>query len=174
MKSALNNSSPLPIHRIIPFLLFALACREHTKNSPVEGGKTFQKPALIKKPPSSFNDTLVVGSNSAVFYTPDSLQMEKIQSVNEKNVMANIRHNCFFQMQYARSSLKDNWPRIRIIEVSRARFLLFVKTDGTKIYIDLNDKNDICGIFLFDGKKDPVLVDMPNVDTILGSYFRPG
>ncbi len=98
--------------------------------------------------------------------------MGKIQAVNEKNMMAQIQHDCHYQMQYARSSLNSDWPRVKIIEASRIRYLEFVKSDGTKIFIDLNDKNDICGIFLFDRKKDPILVDMPNVDTILGSYFR--
>jgi hypothetical protein len=75
-------------------------------------------------------------------------------------------------MQYARSSLNSDWPRVKIMEANRVRYLEFVKTDKTKIFIDLNEKNDICGLFLFDGKKDPILVDMPNVDTILGFYFR--
>ncbi len=37
--------------------------------------------------------------------------------------------------------------------------------------IDLNAKNNICGLYLFDTKKDPEPVDMPNVDTFLGFYF---
>ena len=45
------------------------------------------------------------------------------------------------------------------------------KSNKSKVSIDLNDKNDICGLFLFDGKKDPALVDMPNIDTQLGFYF---
>lgn len=86
--------------------------------------------------------------------------------------MANIKHDCYYQMQNARLSLKNDWPKVKIIEVSRARYLLFIKSAGTKMVIDLNDKNDICGIFLFDGKQDPVLVDMPNVDTFLNVYFK--
>ena len=39
------------------------------------------------------------------------------------------------------------------------------------MYIDLNARNNICGMYLFDPKKDPEFVDMPNVDTFLGFYF---
>ncbi len=92
--------------------------------------------------------------------------------VNEKNVMAYIKHDCYYQMQNARLSLKNDWPKVKIIEVSRARYLSFVKSTGAGIVIDLNEKNDICGLFLFDGKQDPVLVDMPNVDTFLNQYFN--
>jgi hypothetical protein len=169
---SVRSSGTLPIGWIIPVLFFVLACREQVKQTPVEEQKTARKSRIIKKPASSFNDTLVIKQKSAVFYSPDSLQMKKIEEVNEKNVMDMIRHDCHYQMQYARSSLKSDWPQVTIIEASNVRFLLFVKADGRKIFIDLNDKNDICGMFLFDGKKDPVMVDMPNVDTMLGNYFR--
>jgi len=165
-------SGPLRSGWIIPLLLLAVGCREQVKNAPAQIQKSVSKHAVIKKPPSSFNDTLVIEQRSAVFYNADSLQMKKIETVNEKNMMAQIRHDCHYQMQYARSSLKSDWPKVKIIEASKVQFLLFIKQDGRKICIDLNDKNDICGIFLFDGIKDPVLVDMPNVDTILGNYFR--
>ena len=98
--------------------------------------------------------------------------MERIQEVNEKNVMAYIKHDCYYQMQNARLSLKNDWPTVKIVEVSRVRYLSFVKSTGGEIVIDLNEKNDICGLFLFDGKQDPVLVDMPNVDTFLNQYFK--
>ncbi len=126
---------------------------------------------FIKKPPSSFGDTVIIDGESAVFYNPDSLQMERIKSVNEKRVYATITHDCYYMMQNARNVIRQYWPRIRIVEVIKARYLLFVKKDKSKICIDLNAKNNICGLFLFDPKKDPELVDMPNIDTFLEFYF---
>jgi hypothetical protein len=172
MKLLPANPGPLRVYGIILLLLFAFACREQTKNSSPGTKPVVLKTKLIKKPPSSFNDTLIIDYKSAVFYSPDSLQMEKIQGVNEKNVMAYIKHDCYYQMQNARQSLKNDWPKVKIVEVSRVRYLSFVKSTGVGIVIDLNEKNDICGLFLFDGKQDPVLVDMPNVDTFLNQYFN--
>jgi hypothetical protein len=74
-------------------------------------------------------------------------------------------------MQNARNVIREHWPRIHVVEVIKARFLLFVKKDQRKICIDLNAKNSICGLYLFDPKKDPELADMPNVNTCLGFYF---
>jgi hypothetical protein len=156
----------------IMLLVLTIGCTEQNRNIPGEEKKPAHKPPLLKKPPSSFNDTLVIDQKSAVFYCPDSLQMKKIEAINEKNMMAQIRHDCHYQMAYARSSLKSDWPGVKVIDASGVRYLEFVKTDGTKTFVDLNEKNDICGLFLFDVKKEPILVDMPNVDTILGSYFR--
>ncbi len=156
---------------MIALFLFTYSCSgDHTKTTP--GKKTSDtKSLIIKKPGTRFTDTIIIKANSAVFYSPDLVQMEKIKNVNEKANFDLLTHNCHYQMENARVVIKTHWPKIKIIEASAFRYLLFQKTNNSKVCIDLNDKNDICGVFLFDGKKDPVLVDMPNIDTQLGFYF---
>ena len=87
-------------------------------------------------------------------------------------IFESMVHDCFYQIKNARMVLKKQWPQVKIIETSRARYLLFIKADKSKICIDLDTKNDMCGLFLFDGKKDPVLTDMTNIDTALKFYFE--
>jgi len=67
--------------------------------------------------------------------------------------------------------LKQHWPKVHIVETKTNRFLRFVKKDKSETYIDLNSQGDMCGLFLFDGKKEPELADMMNIDTALGFYF---
>ena len=109
---------------------------------------------------------------SAVFYNPDSLQLDKIKAISKKDNFDTEVHNCFFLMRNARNVLKKYWPGIHISETKTHRFLLFVKKDKTRICIDLNSNGDMCGIYLFDGKKEPELADMMNIDTALGFYFK--
>ena len=162
----------LAIYGVIALFVFTNSCSEgYKKNTPQAEISPKTKSLIIKKPVSSFNDTTVIKANSAVFYSPDSMQMKKIKLVNEKVTFDLLTHNCHYQMENARIVIKKYWPQLKIIETSTFRYLLFEKTNKTKVCIDLNDKNDICGLFLFDGKKDPVLVDMPNIDTQLGFYF---
>ncbi len=127
---------------------------------------------ILSKPPSSFSDTLMIATPAAVFYNPDSLQLEKIKSIYNKNVFESVTHESFYQMKNARLVLKKYWPQIQVIETSKVRYLQFIKKDKSKMIIDLNTKNDISGIFLFDTKKDPELIDMMNIDTALGFYFK--
>ena len=87
-------------------------------------------------------------------------------------IFESLTHDCFYQMRNARMVLKKYWPQVRIIETSKARYLLFIRADKRKICIDLNNKNDICGVFLFEKDKDPQLIDMMNIDTELGFYFK--
>ena len=157
---------------MLALFLFTCSCSEgYKKNISQAQISPKTKSLIIKKPGSDFNDTIVIKAKSAVFYSPDSIQMEKIKRVNEKAIFDMLTHNCHYQMENARMVIKRYWPQIKIIETSTFRYLLFEKTNKSKVCIDLNDKNNICGLFLFDGKKDPVLVDMPNIDTQLGFYF---
>ena len=174
MKKQINflSHGSLAKYGVIALLLFICSCSEgYKKNTPQPEITPIAKSLIIKKPRSSFNDTIIVKANSTVFYSADSLQMEKIKTVNEKTIFDMLTHNCHYQMENARIVIKKYWPQLKIIETSKSRYLLFQKTNKTKVCIDLNDKNDICGLFLFDGKKNPVLVDMPNIDTQLGLYF---
>ena len=134
--------------------------------------KTIPDTQVLSKPPSSYTDTLIIKSPSAVFYNPDSVQLEKIESINKKMIFESMAHDCFYQMRNARIVLKKYWPQIWIIETSKARYLLFIKADKSKTCIDLDTKNDMCGLFLFDREKDPVLIDMMNINTALGFYFK--
>ena len=164
------------IHTVTLLLVIVLffACSQPGRSEKMnrqEELKPVTAEVIYKKPPSSFDDTLIIQGRSAVFYNPDSLQREKIKEITRKNEFESNEHDCFYQMRNARVVLKKFWPQIHIMETSANRYLLFEKADKTKTCIDLNSKGDMCGIFLFDGKKEPGLADMMNIETALGFYF---
>ena len=128
--------------------------------------------AIIKKPGSSYNDSLIINQAAAVFYKPDSEQLKKIIAVNDPSIYAGLSHDCYYQMRNAHMVLQKDWPHLHIAESDRVRFLIFIKADQSRIRIDLDNQNDICGMFIFDRIKKPVLVDMPNVSTVLRLYFK--
>jgi hypothetical protein len=75
-------------------------------------------------------------------------------------------------MRNARIVLKEYFPKIKIIEAFKVRYLLFELADGSTQYIDLDSIDDPCGIFLFDKIKKPHPTDMMNIETELGFYFK--
>jgi hypothetical protein len=123
------------------------------------------------KPGSSYSDTIKISLPAAVFYNPDSLQLEKIKDITKPMIFESTMHDCFFQMRNSRMILKQYYAHIKIIEVKKARYLLFEKSDEKKEYVDLNFQNDPCGIIIFDGIKAPRMVDMTNIESELGFYF---
>ncbi len=158
----------------ILFSALLVSCHNNPKNNSGQPAKEHKELSrkFIAKPASSFNDTLIVKSPAAVFYKPDSVQLEKIKALNTPMVFKSLEHDCFFQMRNAHMVLKKYYPKIKIIETTSARYLQFVKQDKSSTCIDLNSNNDICGMYIFNTRKDPQLADMTNVDTDLEFYFK--
>jgi hypothetical protein len=173
MKKYLTGHLAINSQSAFVLMLLFFACTNTVQKDNQEKKKNIAAvPIAVKKPGSSFNDTLFIAVRSAVFYTPDSMQLAAIKKVNEKNVFESLTHESFFQMRNARLVLQKYWPGIKIIPISRYRWLAFIKADKTRYMVDLNTRNDISGIFLFDPKKDPEPADMMNIDTALGFYFE--
>ncbi len=169
MKS--NISYQFPITCILLIVLFS--CKEtNNKNISAKDTTTQAVPLHIKKPPGSFNDTLYISKRSAVFFSVDSLQLKALEEIMQKNVFESMTHESFFQMRNARLVIKKYWPGLTIIETSKHRWLAFIDNTNSKTTIDLNEKNDISGIFLFEPEKKPEMIDMMNIDTALGFYFE--
>jgi hypothetical protein len=160
-------------HITLMIMFFLAACEAGPKheNHELRDSIKTRKPEILKKPSSSYQDSLFINSPAAIFFVPDSLQMEKIRRVNEKGIYESLTHDCYYQMRNAQLVIERNWPEIRIIRDSNARWLIFKKPTGT-ITVDLDEVNNICGIYLFDGVKDPIRIDMTNIDSELGFYFK--
>ena len=62
------------------------------------------------KPPATYQDTLKIDLIAAVFYSPDTLQLQKIKDITEEKVFESQMHEYFYQMRNARMVLKKNWP----------------------------------------------------------------
>jgi len=127
---------------------------------------------VLTKPPSNFRDTMQIDFPAAVFYLPDSLQLEKIKELTDSGVFEAAMHEYYFQMRNARMSIKRDWPGLKIVEAKNIRFLLFKGKDNDSTYVDLNTRNDSHGLFLFQPGKKPQNADMMNIDTELGNYFN--
>ncbi|MFA6946551.1 MAG: hypothetical protein WC220_11685 [Pedobacter sp.] len=172
----MNNGSGnnTPKHYLLLFLAFVIpfsySCTNPGKDPESLAAKNDSIDSILRKPPSSFKDTVSIGFPAAVFYNTDKRQSEKFIETNGKKVFESIQHDCFYQMKYSREVLNKYYPGVRLTELTNARYLQFKKADSEYTIIDLNNY-ELCGMFIFDGHKAPLLVDMTNVDTQLGFYF---
>ena len=122
------------------------------------------------KPPATVTDTLIINSVAAVFFNPDSLQLQKIRSIADPGVFESKMHEYEYLIKTAQSSINKNFPQVKIIESKNVRFLLFISRDK-HICIDLDKNYDPYGLYLFNRQKAPQPVDMANAETELGFYF---
>jgi len=125
----------------------------------------------VKKPGSTNSETRKFDSAAVVFFYPDSVQLEHFREANGDQIYESTNHDSYYQMRNAKNVLLTQWPGIRVSEVRDARYLAFVRKDSSIFKYDL-DTLDLYGMIIFDGERDPTVVDMMNVDTELGFYFR--
>jgi len=157
------------------YIISVLSLTASCSSNPVQDKEKKASPSshqVLTKPPSNFQDTMLIDFPAAVFYLPDSLQLEKIKELTDSSIFEAAMHEYFFQMRNARMSIKRDWPELKIVEAKNIRFLLFKGRDNDSTYIDLNTKNDSHGLFLFQPGKKPHYADMMNIDTELGFYFK--
>jgi len=152
-------------------LLFVLvyACKQ-VPQTVHEQATAHMKEQRPSKPGSSFEDTLTINTEAAVFFEPDSLQLQKIKAVTDVRVFKSSEHEYFYQIRNAHRFLKAHWKNLKVINAKNIRFLLFKKADKATTIIDLN-KQDPCGMFVFDLHQAPLLIDMMNIDTGVPDYF---
>ncbi|HRI19669.1 MAG TPA: hypothetical protein PLA68_01890 [Panacibacter sp.] len=158
------------------FLLCIIACNSNNNAAKQVSGKTdtveFNSVHNFSKPQSNFEDTLTIRKPSAVFFYPDSLQLIKIKEHSDAAAFASSIHEYYYMMQYAHKVIHNTWPSLIIIEAKKYRYLFFIKKDGTGDCIDLNKNNDTYGLFVFDAKKSPLLIDMTNIETQISFYLK--
>jgi hypothetical protein len=123
------------------------------------------------KPSATYQDTLVIPPASIVFYEPDSIQLDKIKAANDPSIFSATMHEFEFQIKNARHFLKTYHPHLRILEARNVRYLRFTGPEYTSV-IDLDTRNDACGMFLFDGWQPPHPADMMNVESEVPGYFQ--
>lgn len=148
------------------------SCNNSSEPRPSETPEKKVTPEKLAKYPSSYHDTLFINSPSAVFFHPDSIQLENLKKNSTKNVYESTTHESFFQMRNSRIVLKKYWPHIGILEAHTFRYLFFRKRDQRDTLIDLDTQPNLYGLYLFHPDKEPQLVDMMNIETALGFYFK--
>jgi hypothetical protein len=132
-------------------------------------------PVPVKKPSSGFMDTLFVEKAAVIYYTPDSIQLEKIRAVTDSSVFGSMMHEYEYMLKNALAFIA-NAPETRNIGVAEAksvRFIVFHMNSGDTC-IDLDQRGDPVGMFFFHPSRKPVPVDMANISAELPIYFRNG
>lgn len=152
-------------------IFFLLACRYQSVKKYGQNKNDKKENKSPTKPPTFFSDTLKIDSKTAVFYYPDSIQLEKIKARSDTSVYYAVMHEYYSQVRYVHIVLKQYWPKINIVEARNVRYLLFIKSDKTREVIDLDTKFDPYGLFVFDPQKNPSQLELTNAESEIGFYF---
>ncbi len=157
-----------------PLLIIWLGCTYNNSGNNVTGNSANSLHALkhVTKPPSIYLDSIDVDFPVAVFFYPDSLQLQKLKNTLDSSIYKGIMHDYFYQMRYAHIVLKRDWPQLKIAESKYYRYIVFKKRTGADEAVDLNKINDVYGLLVSDGKNKSENIDLTNIETELSRYFN--
>lgn len=125
----------------------------------------------VRKPSAMLQDTLKIDRPAAVLYHPDSIQLQLLKQQLKPMQYESKMHEFFYQFRYARMVIKKNWPGLDVVEAKGYRYILFKKKNAP-VCIDLDTLADPYGLLIFNAVKDPVVVDMTNLETGISFYLQ--
>lgn len=161
------------MHRTLLLLLSgAVACTHVDKKTMVDTATaTTDSTALsIDQEVVIFNsDTLVVDRKAAVFYQPDSLQMEK----RAKKVGEDFRIGADDDMYLMHLSYEfAESKKLSILDIKGPKFLKFVYADKSHSFVKLDTLPALWGVYFFEPTKKPKEIDIANIEDEYDAYFK--
>jgi hypothetical protein len=152
------------------FLLVVLGCTYENQQNIV--GVKAGRSKFVQKPGSTYQDSIVVNTAAAVFFHPDSIQLEKLKTLLDDQVYKGSMHEFYYMVRNAHMFLQKNRPNLEIVEANQVRYVVFYQKEGSREVVDLDKEQDPVGMLIFDGQQKPLLIDMTNIDTQVPEYFN--
>ncbi len=142
------------------------SCREGSRqDKPAETAK------VTAKPPASFGDTLTISTPAAVFFAPDSAQLQRIKEITDPRIFDGSMHEYEYLVKNARNALLTSRPRLPVLDPRNVRFLQISGPGLPDTCLDLDAIKEPYGLLFVPRGHAPVLVDMANIPTELERYF---
>lgn len=171
-----------PTLRILLLLTFtACSCatndqkQKHESDAVISSADTTQKLVIPKAQTAPQTspldaDTLTVGSKAAVFYQPDSLQINKrMKEVGEADFRAGADDYIYYINTSVEYLEKEG---LRVFDAKNKNYLKFVLADKRVQVIKLDTLQELWGIYLFDPKKKPYVADITIIEDEYKSYYK--
>lgn len=115
-------------------------------------------------------DTLTIDKKAAVFYQPDSLQMEKrMKQVGEADFRVGADDYIYYVNTSAEYLEKQG---LRVLDAKNKKYLKFVLADKRVQVIKLDTLEEFWGMYLFDPKKNAHAADMTIIEDEYKNYYK--
>lgn len=115
-------------------------------------------------------DTLIVTSKAAVFYQPDSVQIERrMKEVGEEEFRMGMDDYLFY--------MNESWTYLKqqgipVVEARSKKWIKFISANNKIQLVRLDTVPELWGVYLFDPAKSPYPADMTNMEEAYRSYYK--
>ena len=149
--------------------------RDPNKDTLISSADTTLKVDTLKEqtalqPSPLHSDTLIIDRQAAVFYQPDSFQLEKrMKEVDEADFRAGADDYIYYINTSVEYLEKEGLP---VLDAKNKKYLKFVLTDKQDQVIKLDTLEELWGIYLFDPKKSVYAADMTIIEDEYKRYYK--
>jgi len=113
------------------------------------------------------SDTLVIKEPCAVVFRPDSLKLKKLKNESTPDEYDIIIDDAMYYLN--QSSIFLNEKDVKLVDTESNK-VIFIKENKEYLFINLDSL--YWGIILFDGKQNPKIVEMTNIEEEYNGYFK--
>jgi hypothetical protein len=115
------------------------------------------------------SDTLIVTSRSAIFYSPDSIQIEKRKKeIGEHEFYIGADDYAYYSNESWNYLEKMKLPLVMAINKNYLKFI----SPGKTTLIRIDTLPELWGVYLFDPKKHPYQADIMDMEEEYKNYFN--
>lgn len=149
------------------YIIFLCACGGKADKKEITNADTTTPSTNVV---ANTTDTMVVDKNTAVYYIPDSNQMEKWKmKVGEKD-FATVADDWSAYMNSSSEYLKTT--TLPVQDASGKKVLKFVKADKSVTLVGLDTLSNFWGYYLFSTSKEPEFADIIMMEESYKKYFK--
>lgn len=159
-------------------LLYTLAIASCTfsdsaKEEKIKEDQLLSNPAnkpIIPDASALNTDTLIVTAKAAVFYQPDSTQIERrMKEVGKEDFRIGMDDYLFY--------MNESWTYLKqqgvpLLDARDKKFIQFISADNTIQLVRLDTVPELWGVYLFDPARGPYLADMTNIEEAYRNYYK--
>jgi sugar/nucleoside kinase (ribokinase family) len=121
-------------------------------------------------PATPHRDTVTITERSALFFSPDSLQIEKAKHEGPEEDFYTAADDYVYYTSEA--GMYFDSVKLKSIHIQGEKVLRFVQANGTTTAFDLDTIQDLWGIYLFDPSKPPRFADILDAKEEYENYFN--
>jgi hypothetical protein len=161
--------------------LTALSCATNDKKQEAKPGELvspagtkpkgyIMKDDITTGTPAFEGDTLTIAKTAAVFYQPDSLQIQKrMKRVGETDFRIGMDDYIYSVNTSVEFLQKQGLP---VFDAKSKKYLKFVSPGKEAQIVRLDTLQELWGMYLFDPKKKPLAVDMTVIEDEYKNYSQ--
>lgn len=154
-------------------VLTITACQNQVQEKPKEPAATSNGIAelhIALTPDPEPSDTLTIDEKSAVFFQPDSLQIERRKKKAGETDFYAGADDYIFYMNSALQFLDS--VKLKTVEARDKKYLRFVGRDASQQLIRIDTLSELWGMYFFEPSKTARLANVLDIDESYSSYYK--